>query len=108
MFLEIEIGILAAGLAAAWALPHIRLPWAIGPIQPKTSVKDAKPASIAIATPEPPASDPNAAVQLLKRVGAEWIHLGHRHYTHPDVREALETPGLAVRFADGRIDEGIQ
>ena len=49
----------------------------------------------------PPASPgphiPSGEVELLKMVGNAWVHHGWRHAGHPDVREAIETPGLAVR-----------
>jgi hypothetical protein len=47
-----------------------------------------------------------ASVEIVKRAGESWVHVGHRHATHPDLAEALRTPGLAVRHSDGRIEGG--
>ena len=47
-------------------------------------------------------------LQVLKRVDGDWRHIGYRHSEHPDIAEALATPGLAVRHADGRIEVGQQ
>ena len=43
--------------------------------------------------------------QITKRDGT---HVGYRPHDHPDIEEALKTPGLVVRYPDGRIDEGVQ
>lgn len=58
-------------------------------------------------TAEAEAQSSQGAVRLLKRVGSGWVHIGHRHEEHPDVAEALRTPGLAV-MRNGVIDEGNQ
>ena len=34
--------------------------------------------------------------------------IGLRHASHPDLQKALDTPGLKVKYPDGRIDEGVQ
>ena len=51
---------------------------------------------------------PAASHEIVKRVRDKWIHVGFRRPHHPDVQEALDTPGLAVRHSDGRIEEGNQ
>ena len=53
-----------------------------------------------------PHAEPASTLQIVKRVGAAWVHAGHRHADHSDVAEALSTPGLAVRHADGSLEEG--
>jgi hypothetical protein len=34
--------------------------------------------------------------------------MGFRVPNHPDVREALATPGLSVRYPNGQVDDGLQ
>lgn len=50
----------------------------------------------------------HGALEIVKRVGGEWVSIGRRHEGHPDVKEALDTPGLAVRHESGEIAEGKQ
>lgn len=46
---------------------------------------------------------------ILKQVGGEWIDWGgDRKPGHPDIAEALEVPGLAVRLPDGTVQLGYQ
>jgi hypothetical protein len=58
-------------------------------------------------TAEAEAQSAHGTVRILKREGAGWVHVGHRHDEHPDIAEALRTPGLAV-MRGGIIDEGVQ
>lgn len=44
------------------------------------------------------------AVQILKVTDDGHSHIGYRHASHPDVQEALNSPLLAVRWPDGRIE----
>lgn len=46
-------------------------------------------------------------VELLTRSDAGWAHHSWREADHRDIQEALDTPGLAVRFG-GVIKEGRQ
>lgn len=39
---------------------------------------------------------------------ADKFVIGHRPPFHPDIREALDTPGLEVHYADGTIESGVQ
>jgi soluble lytic murein transglycosylase-like protein len=66
--------------------------------------RSAAPAAAAPAAAAP--APPTEHVEIIKRHGAGWVRVGHRHAEHPDVREALVTPGLAVRHPDGRIEGG--
>lgn len=42
---------------------------------------------------------PSAPIELLK----DGRHLGWRHAEHPDIEEAIATPGLSVRYPDGTV-----
>lgn len=46
-------------------------------------------------------------VQILKVTGDGHSHIGYRHPAHPDVQEALNSPHLAVRWPDGRIESQV-
>jgi hypothetical protein len=46
-------------------------------------------------------------VQILARDGDGWRSLGWWQESHPDVQQALDTPGYAVKRARS-IDEGVQ
>ncbi len=54
---------------------------------------------------EPPAA---SACTLLRRQGDAWVPFAERASVTRDVAKALSTRGLAVRYPDGRIDEGVQ
>jgi hypothetical protein len=45
-------------------------------------------------------------IEILKKQAGGWHSIGWRHAGHPDQHEALRTPDLAIRHADGRIEEG--
>jgi hypothetical protein len=46
-------------------------------------------------------------VELLRRHGDAWVTHSWRPQGHPDIQEALDTPGLAVRRG-GVVEEGRQ
>jgi hypothetical protein len=55
----------------------------------------------------PPAPAPSGDGVMLVRFPS-LQPIGARHPAHPDVDEALRTPGLALLHSDGRVDEGFQ
>ena len=110
MIIELELGAILASNVLALALIVGR------------SLSDAD-RELVENTPVTPAAAPAAAapaavtprmalfpmlphVEIVKRAGNAWVHVGHRHAEHADIREALKTEGLGVRHADGRIEEG--
>lgn len=97
MILELELGALVALQAVA-----VYLAWR-GPA--KIVLLAHKPGEAPAVSPS---AAPHAHLEIVKRVGDRWLFHGLRHRGHPDVAEALATPGLAVRHADGRIEEGAQ
>lgn len=69
------------------------------------------PSALEQSTPPPPASEPERPgkpvplVELLRRgTESEWTHHSWRPAGHPDISEALATPGLAVRGIDGVVE----
>ncbi len=56
----------------------------------------------------PPAPAPSVGdgVMLVRFPSLQPI--GARHPAHPDVEEALRTPGLALLHPNGRVEEGFQ
>ena len=91
MILEIELGVLIALHAVAFAVLLRRQ-------------------APAIQSPPPPAvvgeTEPHA--EIVKREGDAWLHVGYRRAGHLDIAEAIRTPGLAVRHADGTFEKGLQ
>jgi hypothetical protein len=51
---------------------------------------------------------PRGEVTLLKRSGDSWVSFGCRPLNHPDIEEALRTPGLAYSDDSGNITLGVQ
>jgi hypothetical protein len=58
-------------------------------------------------TPQSKPATRSKDVELLKNIGGKWIHHSWKPEGHPDIQEALDTPGLAIR-RDGVLDEGRQ
>lgn len=48
----------------------------------------------------------NEPVETLVELLKNGRHLGWRHSEHPDIEEAMLTPGLSVRYPDGEVVEG--
>jgi hypothetical protein len=95
MILEIEL----AAVLALLAVPLVkRAGAAAAAVAPTLAPAAAAPVAVAA----PAAGD----VELLKAHGDGWLSIGLRNAEHPDYHEALRTPGLAVRHADGTIVEG--
>ena len=46
--------------------------------------------------------------ELHKIIRNDGTLIGRRQEGHPDIQEALNTPGLAVKYPDGSIDLGKQ
>jgi hypothetical protein len=112
MILELELGLLCL-LAAVPAVAAIRGKTTqlsgdkLSPCELRPDWWEAAPSQqTQHAAPFPAAA--HESVEILKRIGDHWFHVGHRHANHPDIKEALATPGLAVRHADGSIHEGVQ
>jgi hypothetical protein len=93
MILEIELG----ALVALELLALVK--------RAPVATPAAKPAPAAAPSAS---SASSAAVEIVKLCGARWVHVGHRAAGHPDIVEALATPGLALVHADGTRVEGIQ
>lgn len=108
MILELELAALCV-LAALPALKQIRAskkaPTAAAPLAIRPDGWEDH--AIGPIAPAPRAHDTQTH-EILKRAIDGWLHVGFRHTHHPDIREALVTPGLAVRHADGSIHEGNQ
>ncbi len=90
MIIELELGLVIALQAAALFAGRAKT------VEP-------------LASPAPTVSAASApSFEIVKRVGYQWLHVGHRQAAHPDVHEALRTPGLALRHLDGHVEEGEQ
>lgn len=95
MILELELGaVIALQLAA-----RLRKP---------AATPAAAPTAPAPVSPSGAAAESDGLVEVLKKHGEAWLRIGSRHAAHPDIHEALHTPGLAVRHIDGSIEEGKQ
>lgn len=46
--------------------------------------------------------------EIVRLEGKGFVRIGSRTAGHPDIKEALDTPGLAVRKLDGTVDLGKQ
>lgn len=103
MILELELAALVA--LNAIALYRGRKPKPVSVTQAGLAPAHFTQNLTAAAAPAAAQSEP---VEIVKRVGDLWFTVGHRHAAHPDVEEALRTPGLAVRRATGAIEEGKQ
>jgi len=110
MILELELAALV-GLEVSRLVregrERRRFRWLQAPARPAAVLKNENttPTPTPAAAEAPPAS---GTVEILKRGHAgSWQHVGFRHHSHPDVREALATKGLALRRADGSIREGV-
>lgn len=61
--------------------------------------------------PEPVAPEPvfSGPITILKHVDGEWVPYATRDSKdHPDYREAVREPGLAIRHSDGTVELGNQ
>ena len=54
----------------------------------------------------PDTTRPIALVEIVKKAGSEWVHVGYRANGTADVAEALAHPELAIRHVDGSIEGG--
>lgn len=53
--------------------------------------------------------NPTSAVEILRLDGTKWCHHSYRESDdHPDVLEALSTPGLAIRRSGKDLEVGFQ
>ena len=47
-------------------------------------------------------------VEILEKRNRQWVHVKWLREGHPGITEALDAPGWAVRFKDGRVEAGRQ
>lgn len=89
LLLTVEVGYLVWHLRQTHVAPYIPFP------AEDVQSSDTRPAG------------PTPLVELLRRdaSGTAWCHHSWRPAGHPDISEALDTPGLAVRGQDG-VQEG--
>lgn len=59
-------------------------------------------------TPAPLPQARSLEHKILKRVGEQWVEYVSRPEGHPDLQEAYDTRGLAIRKPDGSIELGNQ
>lgn len=59
-------------------------------------------------TVEPVGLSSSPGFCVVKRVDNTWLRWGDRPAGHPDLTEALATPGLAVLTPEGVLEEGVQ
>jgi hypothetical protein len=100
MIIELELG-------AILALQAFSLAWKLGekPVAAVAAVAPPVAPASDLSSPAAPATHAGGEVEIVKRRGDEWVHVGHRHPGHADLKEALGHPDLAIRHADGRIEE---
>jgi hypothetical protein len=97
MIIELELGVVIALQMATLVKRKVE-----SGSQPFT--ENASKTTAPDSTPTYPAEH----IEIVKKRGDDWVHVGHRPITHPDIHEAIETPGLALRHSDGRIEEGTK
>lgn len=104
----VELGILAWVLSKVWEIPTPRVIIKKVPMPVRVEV----PVPVEVPTTpkmvEVDKSQPVEGYEIIRREGKNWIHVGHRPQGHPDIKEALDTPGLAVIYPDKTRDFGNQ
>ena len=67
----------------------------------------ARPRRVTVTQQVTGAAGPAAEVDIVQKVGGEWLLHSTRPEGHRDIAEALATPGLAIRRG-GVLEEGKQ
>jgi hypothetical protein len=115
MIIEIEIGVLIALNAAAILAPRkprLELPAvfhdAVATAGSQPFTENASKTTAPTLPRSAYSSDGFHPLEIVKMTGDKLLHIGFRHDGHPDINAARNTPGLAIRHADGRIERGQQ